>query len=359
MARGVVLTGSGTQALTAALRIAFREQGSRRVALPAWGCYALASAAVGAGADEVFYYDLDPRTLGADPASVASVLAAGAETVVLAHLYGFPAASVETVAQVRGAGAFLVEDAAQGIGGSLDGAGLGTLGRISVLSFGRGKGAACGGGGALLLHDPASRETAGRELGHLRNGAGARRLGLGELGRTAAQWAFGRPALYRLPASIPFLGLGETRYRPPTEPEPMAEMPVRLLREILRTGLEAEPERRRRNARRLESLVEGSGTLSVIRPVEGGTSGSLRFPCLLPEGSVGCPSLGILPGYPRLLPELGVLPGSVSSGRMSTPGALELRARLRTAPTHGGVDEDELEAVARWLTRVGRDGERP
>lgn len=352
-ARAVVLTGSGTQALTAALRIAFREQRSRRVAMPAWGCYALASAAVGAGADSVVFYDLDPRTLAADPSSLNEALAEGARTVVLAHLYGFPAATGEILERVREAGAIVVEDAAQGIGGALDDAPLGALGAMSVLSFGRGKGATCGGGGALLLHDSAPRGAAAEELGSLRDADGdARSGGWRELGVTAAQWAFARPGLYRIPASVPFLGLGETRYRPPSDPEPMAERPVRLLREILRKGLDHEPRRRQKNARRLQELVEDAPNLPLVRPVEGGTTGALRFPCLLPEGSPGRPSLGVLPGYPRLLFELGVLPASGTSGRTSTPGARELRDRLHTAPVHGGVKDEDLQAVARWLRNV-------
>jgi len=78
----VVLTRSGTQALELALRIG---AGSFRavdpVALPAYSCFDLATAAVGAGV-QVRFYDLDPSTLSPDLESVREAVRGGARVVV-------------------------------------------------------------------------------------------------------------------------------------------------------------------------------------------------------------------------------------------------------------------------------------
>ncbi|HEX6062963.1 MAG TPA: DegT/DnrJ/EryC1/StrS family aminotransferase, partial [Longimicrobiales bacterium] len=87
LARDVVLTDSGTTALTLAIKAVVPAGGV--VALPAWGCYDLATAAVGAGA-RVVLYDVEPATLTPDLASLQRALAYGARAVVVAHFYGVP-----------------------------------------------------------------------------------------------------------------------------------------------------------------------------------------------------------------------------------------------------------------------------
>src|SRR5207247_2360158 len=88
-------------------------------------------------------------------------------------------------------------------GGGRRGRPLGSLGVVSVLSFGRGKGWTGGRGGALL-----SRGGAGGNGGNGNGGGGEGGLWreAGVLALAAAQWAFARPAAYGIPASLPWLG---------------------------------------------------------------------------------------------------------------------------------------------------------
>ena len=154
-AQSVVLCGSGTQALQLAIVSASRDvysgaTGSPLIAMPAFSCFDLASAALGADA-RVCLDDLDPRRLAPALASLERVMSAGAKVVVVAPLYGVPVdwEAIEAVADRHGA--LVIEDAAQGHGATWRGRALGTLGRISTLSFGRGKGWTGGGGGAVLF----------------------------------------------------------------------------------------------------------------------------------------------------------------------------------------------------------------
>src|SRR3989449_6070319 len=100
-------------------------------------------------------------------------------------------------------GAAVIEDAAQGFGASWRGRPLGSLGAVSVLSFGRGKGWTGGRGGALLARGRAPPTAANG------NGAGLWREGEG-LVLAAAQGGFARPPPHGPPAPLPWLGLGET-----------------------------------------------------------------------------------------------------------------------------------------------------
>ena len=147
LADEVVLVDSGTHALELAIRtahaaIANRSSGSvppLTVALPAYSCYDLATAVIGANA-QVELYDVNPQTLGPETRSFEAALGAGATVAVVAPLYGVPVDWDACSAVAARFGAVLIEDAAQGQGASWRGVPLGGVGGLSVLSFGRGKG---------------------------------------------------------------------------------------------------------------------------------------------------------------------------------------------------------------------------
>src|SRR5439155_883687 len=128
--------------LTLALRAAAATLGGGEppvVALPAYACYDVATAAVAVNA-RIALYDVHPATLAPDLASLTATLAEGARIVVVAPLYGMPVDWDAIEQCVAAFGALAIEDAAQGHGASWRGRPLGSLGRLSVLSFSRGKG---------------------------------------------------------------------------------------------------------------------------------------------------------------------------------------------------------------------------
>src|SRR5690606_21459595 len=157
-AERVVLCSSGTAALQLAIRIAAAHASEPGpVALPACTCYDVAAAAIGADAGSgLVLFDVEPSGLAPDLGSLERVLRGGASVVVVSPLYGIPADWDAVQALCDEHGAVLVEDAAQGHGASWRGRPVGALGRISVLSFGRGKGWTGGKGGALLLRGAAA-----------------------------------------------------------------------------------------------------------------------------------------------------------------------------------------------------------
>ncbi|MHB1329262.1 MAG: DegT/DnrJ/EryC1/StrS family aminotransferase, partial [Gemmatimonadales bacterium] len=111
-AQSVVLTDGGTSALTLALR---SLGPAPVVGLPAYGCFDLATAAVGANAT-LRFYDVDPASLAPDDASLRQILAAGVDGVVFVHFYGVPVDLRRWRDSVRSAGAVVIDDAAQGAG---------------------------------------------------------------------------------------------------------------------------------------------------------------------------------------------------------------------------------------------------
>ena len=74
-------------ALRLAIEIASEGAEDPVVALPAYSCYDVATAAIGAGV-KVVLYDIDPSTLGPDWESLEKAMQVEPVALVVAHLFG-------------------------------------------------------------------------------------------------------------------------------------------------------------------------------------------------------------------------------------------------------------------------------
>jgi perosamine synthetase len=98
--------------------------------------------------------DADEATLTVSPASVATAARAGAAAMVVQHMAGYPV-HVEGLAEAAGLTPDLViEDAAHGLGASVDGRPVGCLSRAGCFSFYATKNLPIGEGGAITAADP-------------------------------------------------------------------------------------------------------------------------------------------------------------------------------------------------------------
>ena len=247
----------------------------------------------------------------------------------------------------RSHGAVVVEDAAQGIGGSWRGRALGAHGALSVLSFGRGKGNTSGGGGALLVHD----ERYAGQLPEVPAGG----AGLVAVAKTGVQYLLARPGLYAIPASLPFLGLGETHYHPPHPAAGMGASGFGVLsRSVLEVGWSTE-------ARRAAAAAYREALGPAARPAAPepgrGEGGYLRFPLVLAKPDSLPPAaaeLGILPGYPTALADLPGFGTKVASTG-EVPGARLLARQLVTLPTQRQVRPDDRQRIIACVRPLSGD----
>ena len=338
--RAAVLTDGATSALAQALRVV--RGANRCVALPGFGCVDLVAAALFAGVS-VVTYDLDPSTLTPDLDSVQRAILAGVDAVVIAPLLGFPIDFDAVCGIARHAGIPVIEDAAQGAGGSWHGSRIGTFGDLVVLSFGRGKGMSAGRGGALVSRHP-SYDSAIRDVAGTMPPPAA---GWRDLLVSAAVWALARPGLYAVPSSIPALRLGEMVFHAAHAPTAMADRAVAMVPDAL-CGAGAAAAARGAVARRLRATLAETTGAAMPSPLPDGTSGWLRLPLLDHAGRGAVPALGILRSYP--LP-IRAMPEGRSAMRNSgapEPGADELARTLLTLPTHRFVSDTVVQRIARW-----------
>jgi len=146
-----LLTPNATQAMEL-LMIALNIGPGDEVILPSFSFVSMANAVLTRGATPVFC-EIDAGTLNMDPADVARRLSKRTKMVMPVH-YGGIAADLDALTRLcDDTGAFLFEDAAQGIGATWRGQPLGTIAPAGCLSFHETKNLTSGEGGALLIRD--------------------------------------------------------------------------------------------------------------------------------------------------------------------------------------------------------------
>jgi len=149
--RRALLTHSCTGALEMAALLVGVGPGDE-VIMPSFTFVSSANAFVLRGATPVFV-DIDPATLNIDPERVLAAITAKTKAIVAVH-YGGVGCDMQALSTIAGDhGLTLIEDAAQGIGATLDGRALGAIGDLGALSFHETKNVSCGEGGALLIND--------------------------------------------------------------------------------------------------------------------------------------------------------------------------------------------------------------
>ncbi|MBW4056654.1 MAG: aminotransferase DegT, partial [Proteobacteria bacterium] len=171
------------------------------VLIPAYTCYSVPSAIVRAGL-KVRLCDLAPGSLDFDYQQLDGLLDNQRTLCVIpTHLYGMPS-DVERVMKIAGKrGVYVVEDAAQAMGGEWNGSKLGTLGDAAVFSLGRGKAFSTVAGGIILTDN----ELIGRAVNRKADAAAASGFTdqMKKMLYAVAISLLVHPLIYWLPKSLP------------------------------------------------------------------------------------------------------------------------------------------------------------
>lgn len=150
---------NGTDAIELALRALGVRPGDRVAMAANAGMYSLTAArTLGA---EPFFVDVDAEDQVMTLAGVSQALDAGANGVIVTHLFGLAIGEIAAIAQLcRERGAFLIEDCAQAHGASVDGIRVGKFGDAASFSFYPTKNlGALGDGGAVVTSNDGVAQT--------------------------------------------------------------------------------------------------------------------------------------------------------------------------------------------------------
>jgi perosamine synthetase len=347
---GFLLAPSGTAALTMTLTALRGNERGGEVVMPAYTCPSVAAAVIKAGLQPVLC-DLRRDSFLLDQAQLQSCIGPRTLAVIAVHLFGIPEKMAE-LRQLIGRGeAILIEDATQAFGNA-----VGAVGDIGIFSFGRGKPLSLLHGGAIVINSaeldgPIRATHAGLAP---RNALSFRAAYL--LTLTAYSLLF-HPRLYWIPASMPWLKLGETRFSLDIDLAAADSSMVRL-----GNRLHASFENLRSNrvllARRYREALSGlEGCVLPGADLQDADMALLRFPALAPDRQIrdrilsasGKAGLGLTGMYPA---PLNRLPGlqEYFHGDQSFPVAQEIADRLLTLPLHEHVGERDITRIYRLIS---------
>ncbi len=340
----VFLVSSGKAALTLILLALRRLSDRREVLLPAYTCFSVPAAVERAGLS-VKLADVDPGTFDFDYASLVKSIGPETLCIVSTHLFGIPGDIDRVQRLCRPDGTFLIEDAAQAMGGRYKGQLLGSLGDVGFFSLGRGKNITAGSGGIILTKSERIAAALAAEYHNLEGPALA--TALGELARIVLMSIFIRPSLYWLPAALPFLGLGETRFE--------RHFPMRRM-----SGTSAGTLRHWRDrltqANRLRAAAAANfGARLGVASLEGAGIPYLRVPVLMDSREArDCAyalsvrrGLGIGRMYPAPINEIEEIKERFAG--QTFPSAALIADRLLTLPTHHLVSENDQRSICNLL----------
>ena len=304
-----LLANSGRALLSLLLDTLKKKDAGRRneVLIPGYTCYSVAASVVRAGL-AIMVYDLNPATLHPDIESLNGAISDDSLAIIVQHLFGLPAPINELKEIARKSDIYVIEDAAQSLGASLNGLSTGTIGDFGFYSFGRGKAFPVGHGGALIVrHEDVLSELKVHK----------KKTGTIPFTKTIISQLFSRPLLYWIPEMLP-LGLGETIFDPDFDISTMPAIMERLANKSLRTLEELNGHRRH-----IANVYRETFDNESIIPVPMETSPIYtRFPVMAGPGTISpeLKRLGVRRMYPKAIADEKTIKPYLSAKKVTTPG---------------------------------------
>lgn len=342
-------TGRAAMALTlSAMREVSRDVQRDEVIIPAYTCYSVASSVVKAGL-KLRVCDVDERTLSYDferlkPIDFGRVLA-----IVSANLYGLPNALPELERLASREGVYLLDDAAQSLNARVSGRMCGTFGAAGVLSLDKGKNITAMQGGMVITDRDDLAEAIQRRQEPMPTAHLVPRIV--EYLKVAAYYGFLRPSLYWVPASLPMLRLGETRFEQtyPIQRFPAGLAPIALAQLDRLDGI---TERRVEVASWYRTAIPETAVFRPVEPIESAQPAFLRFPLRITDARSRAEilrrgvALGITGSYPRSIPEIPELNDGLKLQSTACTSAKRVAREIVTLPTHAFVNRADVTRIA-------------
>lgn len=343
----VFFVSSGKAALFLVLNALKSLTNKSEVIIPAYTCYSVPSAVLKAGL-KVSLCDINSSTLDFDYNQLKKDINDETLCIVPSHLFGIPSNLDNLVSACKGRGIYIVEDAAQAMGGRYKEQLLGTIGDVGFFSLGRGKNITCGSGGVIITNSDdiagaLNKQYCSLEVSSLLNNLSA-------LLKMTMLSIFIRPSLYWFPAGLPFLKLGETIFH--------EDFPIKRL-----SGIEAGFLMNWKEDLEESNSIRSENAARFCEHLKLGDQGKdsipyLRFPILLKSRTVRnrfyqlatIKGLGVSHMYPTPINEINEI--SCQFDGKQFPVAKKIADTLLTIPTHQFVTEKAKEEICKIITET-------
>lgn len=355
----VFLTNSGKAAISLILKAARQAIPVKdEVIIPDYTCWSVPSAVVRAGL-KVRPVDIEAENFGLSPPRVSATINEKTLAVIVTHLFGIPGRinAIEKICAERNV--LLIDDAAQGLGASLNQRPLGSFGDAGILSFGRGKNITTLCGGALVVRgNLILRKVKEIFQSEFPDGSAG---GLFDMLRLTAYKVMFNRRLYWIPDKLPFFRLGETVYDPNFKTGKLSQKRARR-GAIMTENLVEISQKRKQKALEFQALLAGVRGLRFPAAPDDGEPQYLRLPILLKDKQSrryilrAGHKLGISAMYPDAVSSIKALKPHIVKENLPCPVAKEVSETLVTLPTHNGIGKSDILYISDFVKKaVARD----
>ncbi len=270
--------------------------------------------------------------------------------LLLSNLYGLADSFPKDLSEDT----FVLDDSCQAALSSSGGKRIGARNNaFGLLSFGRGKSLPGLGGGALLVpeelaSDYSQESSSGKPI-------------VSDSLKSIVFWLLQSPWFYRIPSSLPFLGLGQTHYSNSVDTGKFSIGQVVVAASQL-LHIESRASMHSENSAK---WVEALGNLDLVQPMlrrreQSEVSNSpIRYPILVPQGSemrnqlykeLTLAGLGVSCSYPGILPSYKQIEDRIISSAQE--GASKVADRVLTLPVHRNVKDKDIELTVQIIKKA-------
>jgi perosamine synthetase len=349
---------SGRSAQTLLLRsmraIASAER--NEVILPAYTCYSVAAASVRAGL-KIRLVDLNPGTLDFDLEKMGNLPGGRVLAAIGCNLFGVLNDWDRLIQIGKANDYFLIDDGAQSFGAKYKGRASGSMGTAGFYSLGRGKALTTYNGGILVTNHEELARQLDREIEGLPSAGLATEAIV--FGKLMTYSMFIRPRLYWIPASLPFLGLGETIYEEDFDMSKLSAVQT-VAGAVIFESILYFHSMRAANAQELAGAVLGLGKFEVPGWDAAHCPPYLRLPVLAPDREsrdraiAELRTAGVVATkmYPSTLRQIPGIEPHLASQETEFPGAQQLVDRLFTLPTHPFLTDQDFDNIVASLRKI-------
>jgi perosamine synthetase len=354
------LMSSGRAAMTvivSAMRDACADPSKNEVIVPAYTCYSVPAAIERAGL-KVRLCDIDPQTLSYDMARLRATDFSRVLGIVTANLYGLPneLSAIESLARERGI--YMLDDAAQALGASIDGRPVGGFGDVGLYSFDKGKNISTMQGGAIVARSGALADKIAKRYAALPLTPTSEVIAL--VIKLVAYSLLLHPFAYGLVKRLP-LGLGQTPYETECLIAQLSPMLAGLGNRLFRR-LDKLTQTRRANAQSVRAALAPSTSVRLVSVLPTAESAYARLPLMAAHAAdrlaiidgIDRQGIGATASYPQALCDVNPARSVIVNADEQFPGAREVANTIITLPTHPYCPPDmpqNLQSVLDSLVR--------
>jgi len=334
----VFLVSSGKAALTIILNALNTIDSRNEVLIPAYTCYSVPAAIIKAGL-KVSLCDIEPQTFDFNYNLLKNKIQKDTLCIIPSNLFGIPSDIDKIKCLCEGSGIYIIEDAAQAMGGIYKGKMIGTIGDVGFFSLGRGKNITSGAGGIIITNSDKIADVIEKNISKLKRPNFFDNLT--DYLNIIFMSIFIHPFLYWLPSGLPFLKLGETIFPDNYSIKKLSGVKAGILFNWKNNLIES-------NRIRKVNTAYFRKYISLAIPC-------LRIPIIIENRNIhetilnisNKQGMGIGKMYPKPINEIDEIK-SIFNGTIY-PIAKVVAQRLLTIPTHHLTNEHDRERIKKLL----------